>query len=137
MVKRIFFDLFLRSLVFCHKVLTELCGSRQIIGIGMLLVEDGKCALAMELLVCNGDVQLVCQLLHCLVRGTEGTGAFGSSYKAVKKLADELHIPVADEEFHCKGAFAIFNKKHPNADDLAAAAQFGKDFMAKYEASQK
>lgn len=31
------------------------------------------------------------------------TGAFGSSYKAVKKLADELHIPVADEEFPLQG----------------------------------
>ena len=65
------------------------------------------------------------------------TGAFGSSYKAVKKLAEELHIPVSEKEFHCKGAFAIFNRKHPSAEDLTAAAQFGKDFIAEYEAASK
>ncbi|MBQ8236256.1 MAG: flavodoxin [Clostridia bacterium] len=65
------------------------------------------------------------------------TGAFGSSYKAVKKLATELGIEVADAEYHCKGKFAIFNGSHPNAADLEAAAEFGKKFMADYEASHK
>lgn len=66
------------------------------------------------------------------------TGGFGSSYKAVKKLADELHIPVAEKEFHCKAkTFGILNGSHPNSDDLEAAAKFGKDFIAEYEASSK
>lgn len=65
------------------------------------------------------------------------TGACTNSYKAVKKLADELHIPMSEKEFHCKGSFAIFNKNRPNADDLAAAAQFGREVIAEYEAASK
>ena len=66
------------------------------------------------------------------------TGACTNSYKAVKKLADELHIPMSEKEYHCKGAsFGIINKSHPNADELAAAAQFGRDVIAECEAASK
>lgn len=38
-------------------------------------------------------------------------------------------IPVAPGGFYCKGRFALFNRKHPDATDLAAAAAFARDLV--------
>ena len=40
------------------------------------------------------------------------------------KIAAPLSIPVAAEEFHCRGAFGPVHKGRPDVEDLAAAAVF-------------
>ncbi len=49
-----------------------------------------------------------------------------STYKKVKAEADKAGIPMDKREFHCKGEFKGIHKGRPNADDLAAAADFAK-----------
>lgn len=52
-----------------------------------------------------------------------------STYKKVKAEADKAGIPMAEEEFHCRGEFKGIHKGRPNADDLAAAAAFAKSLI--------
>lgn len=52
-----------------------------------------------------------------------------SSYKQVSKLLEEKHIPLAEEEFHCRGSFALLHKGRPNTDDCNAAADFAKKII--------
>lgn len=47
-----------------------------------------------------------------------------STYKQVEKLLSEKNIPLAQEEFYCRGSFALLHRGRPNAQDCAAAAQF-------------
>ena len=54
-----------------------------------------------------------------------------STYKKVKAEADKVGIPMDEREFHCKGEFKGLHKGRPNADDLAAAANFAKSIMGK------
>ena len=49
-----------------------------------------------------------------------------STYKKVKAEADKVGIPMDEHEFHCKGEFKGIHKGRPNAQDLAAAADFAK-----------
>ena len=49
-----------------------------------------------------------------------------STYKKVKAEADKVGIPMAEQEFHCRGEFKGVHKGRPNEDDLAAAAAFAK-----------
>ena len=49
-----------------------------------------------------------------------------STYKQIQKLAGEQGIKVAEEEFHCRGSFAIMHKGKPDKGDLEAAAVFAK-----------
>ena len=49
-----------------------------------------------------------------------------STYKQVKAEADKVGIPMDEHEFHCKGEFKGIHKGRPNAQDLAAAADFAK-----------
>ena len=51
-----------------------------------------------------------------------------STYKKVKTEADKVGIPMDDKEFHCKGEFKGIHKGRPNADDVAAAVQFVKQY---------
>ena len=53
-----------------------------------------------------------------------------STYKQVAKLLAEKHIPFAEEEFHCRGSFAIMHKGRPNADDCNAAADFARKIVS-------
>lgn len=54
-----------------------------------------------------------------------GTSAMMKSMKKpMKKVADTLGIAVAEEEFHCRGAFGPAHKGRPNADDLKQAQEF-------------
>ena len=53
-----------------------------------------------------------------------------STYKKVKAEADKVGIPMAEEEFHCKGEFKGIHKGRPNEEDLAAAAAFAKTLIA-------
>lgn len=52
-----------------------------------------------------------------------------STYKKVKAEADKVGIPMDEREFHCKGEFKGLHKGRPNADDLAAAADFAKSIV--------
>ncbi len=49
-----------------------------------------------------------------------------STYKKVKAEADKIGVPMDEREFHCKGEFKGIHKGRPNAEDLAAAADFAK-----------
>ena len=51
-----------------------------------------------------------------------------STYKKVKAEADKVGIPMDQREFHCKGEFKGIHKGRPNADDVAAAVQFVKQY---------
>lgn len=53
-----------------------------------------------------------------------------STYKQIAKLLAEKHIPLAEEEFACKGSFAMLHKGRPNADDCKAAAEFAKNIVS-------
>lgn len=56
-----------------------------------------------------------------------GTSAMlGSTKKQVKKVADEVGVLVADEEFHCYGSFGPMHKGHPNEKDIKKAIEFAK-----------
>ncbi len=52
-----------------------------------------------------------------------------STYKKVKAEADKVGIPMAEQEFHCKGEFKGIHKGRPNADDCKAAAEFAKEVL--------
>lgn len=59
-----------------------------------------------------------------------GTSAMMKSvYKPMKKLCQEAGIPMAQEEFHCRGSFGPLNKGRPNRQDLKNAADFAKSII--------
>lgn len=49
-----------------------------------------------------------------------------STYKQVKKIADECGITISPREYHCKGSFLFLNPGRPNSGDLTRAAAFAK-----------
>jgi flavodoxin len=53
-----------------------------------------------------------------------------STHKQVAKLLAEKQIPFADEEFACKGSFAMIHKGKPDAEDCKAAADFAKRIIS-------
>lgn len=53
-----------------------------------------------------------------------------STYNQVKKAAVDFGIKIADEEFHCRGSFAMAHRGRPNEDDLKAAADFAKRIVS-------
>ncbi len=53
-----------------------------------------------------------------------------STYKKVKAEADKVGIPMAEQEFHCKGEFKGVHKGRPDEEDLKAAAAFAKALTA-------
>lgn len=52
-----------------------------------------------------------------------------STYKKIKAEASNVGIPMDPNEFHCKGEFKGVHKGRPNADDLAAAAAFARNYL--------
>ncbi len=52
-----------------------------------------------------------------------------STYKQVKKYAENEGVAVSEKEFHCRGAFAAMHKGRPNSDDLENARFFVKDVL--------
>ncbi len=52
-----------------------------------------------------------------------------STWKKVKAEADKAGIPMDEREFHCKGEFKGVHKGKPDAQDLAAAADFAKGII--------
>lgn len=49
-----------------------------------------------------------------------------STGKQVRKLLQKKGIPMAEEEYYCRGSFASMHKGRPNEEDLKAAAKFAK-----------
>lgn len=58
------------------------------------------------------------------------SAAVKSTRKYVEKLCAEKKLPVAEEEFSCRGAFAMLHKGRPNESDLKAAANFAKKVIS-------
>lgn len=57
------------------------------------------------------------------------TAVASSTIKLIKKIAEENNIELLDNEFHCKGKFAIMHKNRPNEKDLEAAKAFAKSII--------
>ena len=55
-----------------------------------------------------------------------------STYKQVAKLLAEKNIPLAKEEFACRGSFSVMHRGKPDADDCKAAADFAKKIVSKF-----
>ena len=49
-----------------------------------------------------------------------------STYKQVSKLLSAKGITLAEEEFACRGSFAVMHKGKPDDNDCKAAAEFAK-----------
>ena len=61
--------------------------------------------------------------IKCLVNvNSAASGA--STLKSVKKVADNLNIPVSDKEYHTVASWLALNKNRPNEDDLNRLKQF-------------
>ena len=58
------------------------------------------------------------------------SAAVKSIRKYVEKPFAEKEIPVAKEEFSCRGSFAMLHKGRPNEDDLRAAADFASKIIS-------
>lgn len=52
-----------------------------------------------------------------------------STYQQVSKLAKEKGIPMAKEEFHCRGSFMFLHRGRPNTADLQQVAEFAKNVI--------
>lgn len=52
-----------------------------------------------------------------------------STYKQVEKLLNEKHIPMAKDEFYCKGSFGPLHKGRPNEKDLQNVATFAQNII--------
>lgn len=52
-----------------------------------------------------------------------------STYKQVRKLAEENGVAMAEEEFHCRGSFAVMHRGRPNEEDLKKAADFARKIV--------
>ena len=53
---------------------------------------------------------------------TAASGA--STWKAVKKVTDELGIKLSEKEFHCAASWVFINKGRPTEEDLNRAGEF-------------
>lgn len=51
-----------------------------------------------------------------------------STYKQVKKLAENNGVKIDESEFHCRGEFMIAHRGRPNNEDLQNAAIFAKKY---------
>lgn len=53
-----------------------------------------------------------------------------STHKQIAKLLKERQIPFAEEEFACRGSFAMMHKGKPDAGDCKTAADFAKKIVS-------
>ena len=53
-----------------------------------------------------------------------------SSYKMVRKLAEENGVTLSEKEFHCRGQFGPLHANRPTAADIRNAADFAKGVLA-------
>lgn len=52
------------------------------------------------------------------------TAVASSTFKLIKKIADENKVQLMEREFHCKGKFTLMHKNRPNEKDLNEAREF-------------
>lgn len=52
-----------------------------------------------------------------------------STWGMVKKVCDELSIPLSEKEFHCAASWIFLNKGLPSEDDYAKARAFAESMM--------
>jgi flavodoxin len=64
------------------------------------------------------------QVGRVVVFSTSGGGK--TILNEVKSILEPKNIKVADESFHCRGAFLFFNADRPNEEDLKHAEDFAK-----------
>lgn len=53
-----------------------------------------------------------------------------STYKQVKKIAEDKGLTMAEEEFHCRGAFKFVHRGHPNDEDVNNLVEFAKKIVS-------
>ncbi|MCR4682060.1 MAG: flavodoxin [Clostridiales bacterium] len=58
---------------------------------------------------------------------TAASGA--STWKAVKKVTDELGVKLSEKEFHCAASWIFINKGLPTDEDLRRAGEFAASLM--------
>ncbi|MCD8335674.1 MAG: flavodoxin [Lachnospiraceae bacterium] len=51
------------------------------------------------------------------------------AFPNIRKRLEKRGIPVAEENFYCRGEFTALHKGRPNADDLKAAGKFTRDIL--------
>ena len=59
-----------------------------------------------------------------VVLSTSATGR--STHGRIKAAAEDMGVFVSDAYFHCPGAWTLFHKGRPNADDCRRAAEFAR-----------
>ena len=52
-----------------------------------------------------------------------------STYKQMKKVAEQYGVDLRQEEFHCRGAFSVMHRGRPDENDLKNAAIFAKNIV--------
>lgn len=101
--------------------------------IDMLLIGDGVYAGGPDRITAS----FIKTLNGSLVKNAAVFGTFGGQRKAItimKELLKKQGINAADESFGCRGkSWAIFNRKHPNGEDLQAAKAFAKGLAGRLE----
>lgn len=58
------------------------------------------------------------------------TALLKSTYPQISKLLEKKGLPLAKEEFSCKGKFLNLHKDRPNSEDLKNAEEFAKSIVA-------
>ena len=53
-----------------------------------------------------------------------------STYQQVKKIAENNNLTMAEEEFHCRGAFKLVHRGRPNDNDLRNLQEFAKNIVS-------
>ncbi|MCD7715502.1 MAG: flavodoxin [Lachnospiraceae bacterium] len=51
------------------------------------------------------------------------------AFPDIRKRLEKKGIPVAEENFYCRGEFTALHKGHPDTDDLKAAERFTMDIL--------
>jgi hypothetical protein len=59
------------------------------------------------------------------------TGFAATNAALIQARLRSRGIAVAEQSFYCGGQFMLFNRKHPNQDDLLQAAKFAQAFIQK------
>lgn len=57
------------------------------------------------------------------------TALLPSTYKQVSKLVQEHGLNMSEEEFHCRGSFAMMHRGKPDDKDIQHAAIFAKKMI--------
>lgn len=62
------------------------------------------------------------------------TGVLASTYKQIKKLAEDCGVGISESEFHCRGKFLLLHGNRPNEEDIRAARAFAAEAVKSVDA---